>query len=1666
MKILKKIYFTAILLIIMTASSFATDIAGIINKYSLVTNINKTGSYVEAEKPEYFNFCDLVLLIQMTGAEINTTNTNLFGKIESRDKYKSAGNYEFLVISKIEGNKIYFSSEIKRTYQSSEKVQLIKVPTYINATVTDTLLAEKWNGSTGGVLALKVDSILTLNKPIKASGCGFSGAMRFGDETNTNDQPNYFYSFPSWQGALKGDGISIALPSYMQAGRGAPANAGGGGNNHNGGGGGGANAGRGGKGGLCWNKRLDQSYANDYGGIGGWALDYSNDFNKIFLGGGGGAGHSNASDNVSTKGEDGGGIIIIIANKIVGNSQYIISSGNNAIEGGNDGSGGGGSGGTILLDVSNYQGVLSVYARGGNGGDNDGSKKPNDLVGPGGGGGGGLIWHKNATLPSGVSASVMYGFNGIITNPNITVDYQENYGAQAGAEGLILKNLAIEIPAMPDIKDIDLSPISNGPLCPQETLKLLSGLPDSLKKVQIEWKGPNGFFSNEADPIREYVSNADSGWYHISISICGNIVTDSVYVKILGAEVEIIPKNALLCENDSLTLRTKAKYTSYKWSTGAVTDTIIVTKPGEYSVVTVDSNGCTTEDRIFIEIIDAPKPTILPEQPEMCVGDTVHIWVSEDYLSYKWSTGDTTKKIVANKGGFFSVTVIDANGCKGKAEIFVKSLPKPVPDIQPKNPAICSNGGSVELFIVQDYPSIRWFNGQTTKSIRVTSPGTYNVTVTDSNGCVGTASIIVGVIKAPEPYIVPANPKICRLDSVLLNTEKQYSSYLWSTGETSEFIIVKALGKYSVTVVDEYGCTGKAEVEVTEFQLNPQIIGGKTICIKDSVKLQTFDSYKKYRWSTGDTTPSITVFNDGVYELDVEDEKGCTGKVSVKVHIGDPPEPKIEFIGNHPFCSSDDFWLQTTEEFASYQWSSGHNARKIKPTYGGTYVVTVTDSNGCSGTAKIDIEMYPQPKPIIEIIGENPFCENDSVTLVAQGNFLDYKWSTGETTKQIVVKKAQIVTMTVTDSNYCKGTAQVILRNKDLSIKINIIGPYPICDGDSIILRPNKQFSSYLWSTGDTSNQIVVLRNGDFWLLATDKDGCSGYSDTVKIIFSKAPDPEIHGPLLICKNTTANYWVKIEDEETLTYWKVFDGKLLTSDFGDSIKVQWEEKSSGRVIVSRKFVNSQCITNDTLIVKILDTFNPGIFALSQYVCEGGTTTLWTEEGYESYEWSNGSSEHSITIDKPGKYWVKVTASDGCDGMSDTLEIFFAEAVYPKIDFKGILCFGDSLLLSVTEDFSSYEWSNGDTVKQIFIRQPGEYIVTVKNNQGCIGRDTVVIEEFKTELTLKSQEIFFGEILLNNIGAFPLEILNSAKNEVSLNKIYLKNSNTVFSFKNVDNLPMILIPSEKITIPIEFIPRKPGKYSDSIIFEVDSPCKARFACYVEGIGYAETLVWLPEIKARIGDTNTCIPIMGRYNFDYDSTLVLSYETDISFLLSLFNPELFKICILDNKQKNNEYLQLSLSGTNLTFTRGDNILGSFCGSVFLGDSIITQLKFDKFRWINPYIYVELVDGKLITDGICMPDLSRIQRLNPTNFILAPNPVKGIFEVEIVSEEIGIFQLSAYNINGIRVQNYDFENIENKSISRKIVFDMQRYANGVYFLVLRSPWNITAKQFILLKD
>lgn len=380
-----------------------TNISGIVNTYHKVVEVIPAKACLRVNSTTGLNLGNMVMLIQMKGASILTANNASFGDTTSLN---GAGNYEVGTICYIIGDSVFLYHNLVNTYDAAASVQLVRFAEYYAANVIDTVKAARWDSAagTGGVIAIYTEDELIMNAPIFADTLGFRGGVFYSNTATCGlFQPagtDFAYPITSTtnlNGAYKGESVAnLATP--INSAKGAPANGGGGGNNHNNSGGGGANLTAGGNGGgNSSGTPIGCATTGNYGRAGKALSSWGG--KKIFMGGGAGAGHANNGGPTFNYGGNGGGIIFIWTNNLTGNNYKITANGGKGGDSQADGAGGGGAGGTIIMNVANYTGGVTVSTMGGNGGD---SYNDNSIVrcfGGGGGGSGGAVYFSTNIPP-------------------------------------------------------------------------------------------------------------------------------------------------------------------------------------------------------------------------------------------------------------------------------------------------------------------------------------------------------------------------------------------------------------------------------------------------------------------------------------------------------------------------------------------------------------------------------------------------------------------------------------------------------------------------------------------------------------------------------------------------------------------------------------------------------------------------------------------------------------------------------------------------------------------------------------------------------------------------------------------------------------------------------------------------------------------------------------------------------------------------------------------------------------------------------------------------------------------------------------------------------------------------------------------------------------------
>ena len=288
-----------------------------------------------------------------------------------------------------------------------------------------------------------------------------------------------------------------------------------------------------------------------------------------------------------------------------------------------------------------------------------------------------------------------------------------------------------------------------------------------------------------------------------------------------------------------------------------------------------------------------------------------------------------------------------------------------------------------------------------------------------------------------EPALSPADAgadtEICIGYPAIL-TASGGAAYLWSTEESTASITVSPASttNYTVTVTQADGCYNTDEVLVTVHENNAADAGqDQEICIDYSAVLQATGG-SSYLWSTGQTNPviNVTPLQTSNYFVTVTDINGCTDVDEVRVIVN---SNNSAYAGtDQTICLNEEAQLTATGG-ATYLWSTGASTANIlvSPGTTSTYLVTVSDINGCTDVDEVIVNV--NDLPTADAGADQDICLNGAVTLSASGG-VSYEWSNGMTGNVISVSPTanSSYTVTVTDANGCTDTDLVEVTVLDL----------------------------------------------------------------------------------------------------------------------------------------------------------------------------------------------------------------------------------------------------------------------------------------------------------------------------------------------------------------------------------------------------------------------------------------------------------------------------------------------------------------------------------------------------------------------------------------------------------------------------------------------------------
>ena len=370
----------------------------------------------------------------------------------------------------------------------------------------------------------------------------------------------------------------------------------------------------------------------------------------------------------------------------------------------------------------------------------------------------------------------------------------------------------------------------------------------------------------------------------------------------------------------------------------------------------------------------------------------------------------------------------------------------------PNDTAICYN----DPFLLDAYNNsylgcqFLWqdSNADSIRTVNPTADITYTVTVTDVNGC--TAIDDISLTVNPLPIVDLGNDTlICQGDSIILDAENTGTNYIWSTLENTQTIAVRSTNIYSVTVTDANQCQNNDALSLVIAPLpTPDLGSNQSICPGSSIPLNTGISGATYLWSTGATSPGISVDTAGRFYVTVTDAISCEGIDSIDISFF--PIPTVDLGNDTSLCQGQTLILDAGNPGATYNWSNGPASQTITVSTASTYIVTVTNPSGCFVMDTIVVSV--NPLPIINLDPNTNICQGDSLSLDAENPGATYLWSTTESSQTITVNSANTYSVTVTDVNSCSATDDIDISLSPLP-SAHLGNDTSICQGAFVILN-------------------------------------------------------------------------------------------------------------------------------------------------------------------------------------------------------------------------------------------------------------------------------------------------------------------------------------------------------------------------------------------------------------------------------------------------------------------------------------------------------------------------------------------------------------------------------------------------------------------------------------
>ncbi len=559
----------------------------------------------------------------------------------------------------------------------------------------------------------------------------------------------------------------------------------------------------------------------------------------------------------------------------------------------------------------------------------------------------------------------------------------------------------------------------------------------------------------------------------------------------------------------------------------ALTTIAAPTEDTWYSMSFFDVNsGCQYNDSVFIGVIQTIEIDLTPDTV-LCGTSEIQLEVTpltSGNFTYTWTGQNLSSTSAQNpiasptESGLYTVTLSTVGECSitGELEVIISNLQSLT--LETSDDILCPDETAVltATVVSGDPVSFEWspIDGledpsELVSEVSPASTATYSITVTDDvTGCPLTQSV---EIQVSLPFEVDAGEDevLCVVNGYQLNATTdatQPVNWSWTNAAaldnatiSNPTIQVDESFVFFATATDDLGCSVTDSVAVDfvfeSFALGPDQVA----CVGDVVTISSgLPAGWDHTWSNGGTDPDTDVTETDTYSVNVLSPEGC--EVEDDILVTFTPLPVIDFGDIPVLCEGEQYELSPGVVGAGYEWTTGAATSTIQVNQSGSFGVTVTDNLGCEGSGSIELTFYPLP--VINLGDSLTVCEDQVPVLDAENPGSSYNWSNGESTQVISVLSPGIYSVEVTTAEGCLDSDQIVIEFSTYPV-LDLGEDDLLCEGQSVALDAGNPTFSHLWSTGETTQEIVATETG-LYQVAVDNGYCVSI-DEVSLTFSPLP---------------------------------------------------------------------------------------------------------------------------------------------------------------------------------------------------------------------------------------------------------------------------------------------------------------------------------------------------------------------------------------------------------------------------------------------------------------------------------------------------------------------------------------------------------------------------------